>query len=142
QEDKFVAGRVATLLWNLWQNRNDELWNNTKLSPTQIGHKAHQMWQRWIEANQMRSRSQQDSRMHGITTWTKPREGWIKCNEDAGFFHGRCITTVACCARNSNGELQVHRSRQYHLKLTTLEGEGLALYDAVHLAIQQGDGTL
>ncbi|CAJ2631804.1 unnamed protein product [Trifolium pratense] len=83
-EDKFVAGRVATLRWNLWQNRNDELWNNTKLSPTQIGHKAHQMWQRWFEANHMRSRSQQDSRMHGITTWTKPREGWIKCNVDAG----------------------------------------------------------
>ncbi|MCI64069.1 hypothetical protein A2U01_0085326, partial [Trifolium medium] len=39
---------------------------------------------------------------------------------------------------NSNGELQHAQTRQYHLKLTTLEGEDLALYDAVHLAIQPG----
>jgi hypothetical protein len=31
QEDQNVAGRVATLIWNLWQNRNKEVCNNSKL---------------------------------------------------------------------------------------------------------------
>ncbi|MCI22425.1 eukaryotic translation initiation factor 3 subunit C [Trifolium medium] len=96
------------------------------------------MWQQWFDAKQMQFNNQQSRRTHNITTWTKPRGGWIKCNVDASFFHNRGITTVACCFRNSNGEFQHAQTRQYNMKLSTLEGEGLALFDAVQLAIQHG----
>jgi hypothetical protein len=46
-ENSTTAGRAAVLIWNLWQNRNDQVWNNTKLSARQVGLKAAKMWEDW-----------------------------------------------------------------------------------------------
>ncbi|MCH93689.1 hypothetical protein A2U01_0014641 [Trifolium medium] len=46
-ENVINAGKAAVLLWNLWQNRNNCVWNNNKLSARQIGMKAGQMWDDW-----------------------------------------------------------------------------------------------
>ncbi|GAU21836.1 hypothetical protein TSUD_176820 [Trifolium subterraneum] len=94
-EDRNVAGRVATLIWNLWQNRIEEVWNNSKLLPVQA------------------------PRVQNNTRWMKLQEGWIKCNVDAVLFIDQGITTTV--REHSNGELQYAQSRQYNLKLSTLE---------------------
>ncbi|MCI59293.1 hypothetical protein A2U01_0080548 [Trifolium medium] len=66
---------------------------------------------------------QQAPRVQNNTRWVKLQERWIKCNVEAGFFIDQGITTIACCARNSNDELQYAQTRQYNLKLSTLEGD-------------------
>ncbi|MCI09498.1 pentatricopeptide repeat-containing protein, partial [Trifolium medium] len=46
-DNKQVAGKIAVLLWCIWQNRNNEVWNNSKLSAQQIGMQAANMWNEW-----------------------------------------------------------------------------------------------
>ncbi|PNX56006.1 hypothetical protein L195_g049640, partial [Trifolium pratense] len=36
-EEREVAGRFAVMIWMLWNNRYDWLWNKEKKSATQIG---------------------------------------------------------------------------------------------------------
>ncbi|CAJ2669264.1 unnamed protein product [Trifolium pratense] len=40
----------AVMIWMLWNNRNDRLWNKEKKSATQIGMQAFQMWNDWFKA--------------------------------------------------------------------------------------------
>ncbi|PNY14494.1 hypothetical protein L195_g011175 [Trifolium pratense] len=46
-ENAKTAGMAAVLIWNLWQNRNNCVWNDNKLSARQIGMKVGQMWNDW-----------------------------------------------------------------------------------------------
>jgi hypothetical protein len=43
-EDKAKAGRFAVLVWVLWNNRNDWVWNNEKEAEWQLGVKALCLW--------------------------------------------------------------------------------------------------
>ncbi|MCH92214.1 hypothetical protein A2U01_0013150, partial [Trifolium medium] len=42
-----TAGKVAVLIWHIWQNRNNQVWNDSKLSARQVGKKAVQSWEEW-----------------------------------------------------------------------------------------------
>jgi hypothetical protein len=57
---------------------------------------------------------------------------------DAGFFKHQGITTTACCTRNSDGEFLCAQTKQYSSNMSILEGEGMALLDAVKLATLKG----
>ncbi|PNX84958.1 pentatricopeptide repeat-containing protein, partial [Trifolium pratense] len=46
-EDRDVAGKMAFLVWSLWKNRNNCVWNNTKETGQQIGIKTVCMWRDW-----------------------------------------------------------------------------------------------
>ncbi|GAU46665.1 hypothetical protein TSUD_184530 [Trifolium subterraneum] len=46
-ESSDTVGRVAMLLWCIWQNRNDKLWNDNVQMPHQIGRHAFDTWNDW-----------------------------------------------------------------------------------------------
>jgi cell division protein FtsW (lipid II flippase) len=39
-ESQLVAGKVAVLLWIIWQNRNNKVWNDTCTHAQQLGTQA------------------------------------------------------------------------------------------------------
>jgi hypothetical protein len=45
KESNSDASKVAILLWFIWQNRNNLVWNNNKSSAHQLGIQAVQYWQ-------------------------------------------------------------------------------------------------
>ncbi|MCH93173.1 pentatricopeptide repeat-containing protein [Trifolium medium] len=47
KEDRDVAGRMALLVWSLWNNRNNCVWNIIKEAGQQIGIKSECMWREW-----------------------------------------------------------------------------------------------
>ncbi|PNX67957.1 hypothetical protein L195_g055906 [Trifolium pratense] len=47
KEDRDVAGRMALLVWSLWNNRNNCVWNSIKEAGQQIGIKSECMWREW-----------------------------------------------------------------------------------------------
>ncbi|MCH85217.1 pentatricopeptide repeat-containing protein, partial [Trifolium medium] len=75
KERKEVAGRVAVMIWILWNHRNNWLWNNEKMNASQLGGQAFQMWNDWFIAQNF----QQDTRS-GTTTC-----GWC-IRDEAGMF--------------------------------------------------------
>jgi ribonuclease HI len=72
------------------------------------------------------------------TCWNKPSQGWIKINVDAAFFRDQGMTSVACCVRDETGSFICAKTRTFNTVLTVLEGEALALLEAIRLAVHHG----
>jgi hypothetical protein len=52
RESKEVAGKMALLLWVIWQNRNNFVWNEAKITARQVGFEVASMWEDWIAVNE------------------------------------------------------------------------------------------
>jgi hypothetical protein len=44
EEDRAIAGQFAVLLWMVWNNRNDKVWNGKNEAGRSMGYKALQFW--------------------------------------------------------------------------------------------------
>jgi hypothetical protein len=53
--DKHAAGLFATLIWVLWNNRNNSIWNNTKEPGRSLGYKAKHLWEEWFSVQHIQS---------------------------------------------------------------------------------------
>jgi hypothetical protein len=69
------------------------------------------------------------------SVWEKPRETWLKCNVDAVFHDRQHITSFACCVRDSCGQFIQAQTKWQRANMTVLEGEAVALLDAIHFAV-------
>ncbi|PNX78462.1 hypothetical protein L195_g034440, partial [Trifolium pratense] len=54
-EDYETIGRVASLFWSIWHNRNDKIWNDNVRTPSQVGRAAFDHWSEWFAVHKMRS---------------------------------------------------------------------------------------
>ncbi|MCI49377.1 hypothetical protein A2U01_0070621, partial [Trifolium medium] len=52
-EDNATIGRVASLFWCIWHNRNDKIWNDNIQSPSQVGRMAFVVWNEWFTVHQL-----------------------------------------------------------------------------------------
>ncbi|GAU26476.1 hypothetical protein TSUD_294450 [Trifolium subterraneum] len=52
-ESSDIVGRVAMLLWCIWQNCNDKLWNDNVQTPRQIGRYAFHSWNDWYSVHKL-----------------------------------------------------------------------------------------
>jgi hypothetical protein len=91
-EAKQVAGKVAVMLWCIWQNRNNFVWNNNKMSAQQIGMQADHMWHEWAMAQGLLDEQQQEVQLLQVDSlelqqWQPPPLSYVKCNVDASFFN-------------------------------------------------------
>jgi hypothetical protein len=89
-EEYNTAGQFSMLLWTLWNNRNDKVWNGTQEAGRRLGYKALQAWHEWASVQQEKLTSVQQQQ---TITWQKPPLGWSKCNFDLGFI--RILTKKA-----------------------------------------------
>ncbi|CAJ2668572.1 unnamed protein product [Trifolium pratense] len=137
-EDYATIGRVAMLLWSIWHNRNDKIWNVNVRSPNQIGRAAFDQWNEWIAVHKLRSNDDHDVPPVSTIQWEKPRIGWLKCNVDAAFFVGAGRTAMGACFRNSSGEFMAGITQWQQLTLSTEEGEAWALLQAMNEAKSRG----
>jgi hypothetical protein len=138
-ENIHVAGKVAVLIWHIWQNRNDQVWNNNKLSARQVGIKAAQSWEEWALVQGLNEEyhatvlQQNNSGMQQHITdmhaaqWQPPRPGILKCNVDASFFEAAGYTGWGWCLRDHRGRFILAGSNLIQGRLSTLEGEAMAL---------------
>ncbi|GAU48756.1 hypothetical protein TSUD_185510 [Trifolium subterraneum] len=67
-ESSDIVGRVAMLLWYIWQNRNDKLWNDNVQMPRQIGRHAFDAWNDWTSMG-LCFRDNSGHFMAGMTQW-------------------------------------------------------------------------
>ena len=69
-----------------------------------------------------------------ISVWEKPCETWLKCNVDVAFHVSNHLTSFACCVRDSCGQFIRAHTKWQRSNMTVLEGEAVALLDAIHFA--------
>jgi hypothetical protein len=134
--DMSTSGKVAMLSWVLWNNRNNWVWNQTKESGQQLGYKAIRLWNEWNEVQSISNglRGQEQHRLQ----WQKPQQLWLKCNVDAGFHHESERTSVGWCVRDTMGRFILAGSSWMNGKCALMEGEALAVLEAMNEMHQRG----
>jgi hypothetical protein len=102
-ETKEVAGLFAMPTWVLWQNRNNKIWHETHETGRNLGLKARSLWEEWRDMQQVQIGSSNTAQQQQRYIWEKPRQGWYKCNVDAGFHKELNKTSTVWCLRDRTG---------------------------------------
>ncbi|XP_045791665.1 uncharacterized protein LOC123886388 [Trifolium pratense] len=126
-ENSDTVGRVTMLLWSIWHNRNDKVWNDNVQMSSQIGRHAFDAWNDWYSVHKLQ---------YEFTTIPNP--GWVKCNVDVAFVTGSGKTSMGLCFRNSNGQFMAGVTQCQQSVISTLEGEAWALLLAMKEANHRG----
>ncbi|KAK2420530.1 hypothetical protein QL285_031245 [Trifolium repens] len=100
KEPKETAGQFAVLAWVLWQNRNNQVWNNVQETGRCLGLKARCLWN---EAQLVQHGPLPSTQQQQPLRWEKPQYGWYKCNIDAGFHKELNKTSTGWCLRDHMG---------------------------------------
>ncbi|GAU20296.1 hypothetical protein TSUD_337770 [Trifolium subterraneum] len=102
-ESSDTIGRVAMLLWCIWQNRNDKLWNDNVQMPRQIERHAFDAWNDWYSVHKLQSNNVSGTTEADVVRWEKPALDWVKCNVDVAFVSGSGRTSMGLCFRDNSG---------------------------------------
>ncbi|GAU23341.1 hypothetical protein TSUD_237950 [Trifolium subterraneum] len=137
-ESSAKVGRVAMLLWCIWQNRNDKLWNDNVQTPRQIGRYAFDAWNDWYSVHKLQSNGDSRTAEADLVRWKKPTLGWVKCNVDVAFVPGSGRTSVGLCFRNNRGQVMAGMTQWQQTVMSSVEGEAWALLLAMEEARYKG----
>ncbi|KAK2427144.1 hypothetical protein QL285_025742 [Trifolium repens] len=130
-ESRDTVGRVAMLLWCIWHNRNDKLWNDNAKLPSQIGRHASDDWNDWYSVHVLQRNSVTMDTTSGLVRWKKQAPGWVEFNVDVAFITGTRKTSIGLCFRDSNGEFIGGMIQWQPAVISTAEGEAWALFLAL-----------
>jgi ribonuclease HI len=138
-EDAEKARMFAMVAWVLWNNRNNKVWNEVAEPARNLGFKAKHMWEEWytVFKQQQQGRISLAGHQHA-TTWEKPIQGWYKCNVDAGFHKELNKTSTGWCLRDHMGRFIRAETTWLEGNCSIMEGESIALLEALHAMEQQG----
>jgi ribonuclease HI len=137
-EDREVAGRFAVMVWMLWNNRNNAVWNGEREHGSRLGVKAYQQWLDWkIAQNIQQQSSNINAQQQQVVQWQKPPTGWLKCNTDAAFHNDSNQTSAGWILRDHLGRFVMAGTTWIQGKCSSLEGEAIALFEAIKAKEQQ-----
>jgi hypothetical protein len=72
-----------------------------------------------------------------IQVWTKPQQGWIKCNVDAATFYGNTIMGYKICFRNSTGNFLLGKLDFNYSFVIVLEAETIGRLESIKMTISK-----
>ncbi|XP_045802711.1 uncharacterized protein LOC123896357 [Trifolium pratense] len=116
-------GRVATLLWSIWQHRNDVVWNDSPSLPNQVERIAYDAWNDWFAVHHLKHDENYIFAPPTTDRWEKPHICWVKCNVDAAFFVETRVVTMSACFLDHGGNFVAGFTQRQHVTLSTVEGE-------------------
>jgi ribonuclease HI len=129
-------------MWFIWQNRNSLVWNDSSTNAQQLGTQAAIYWNQWAAINGLLEDQQQ---RHQPTTaaaiigqWQQPPHGYLKCNVDASFFTAATSTGCGWVLRDYRGHFKLAGTNIVPSPFSVLEGEAMALIEAMEKVIQRG----
>ncbi|GAU20408.1 hypothetical protein TSUD_12260 [Trifolium subterraneum] len=141
-EDNAMLGRVSSLFWCIWHNRNDKIWNDNVQSPSQVGRIAFAVWNEWSTFHQLRRHNIAPVADPRPVRWEKPGVEWIKCNVDAAFVARSSITSMGLCFRDTNGQFVADLTQWQQSVYSIVEGEAWTLLHVMKEAIHRGFGRV
>ncbi|GAU34295.1 hypothetical protein TSUD_20010 [Trifolium subterraneum] len=137
-ESSDIVGRVAMLLWCIWKNRNDKLWNDNVQMPRQIGRHVFDAWNDWYSVHKLQSNNVSGTTEVDVVRWEKPALDWVKCNVDVAFVSGFGRTSMRFCFRDNSGHFMAGMTQCQQTVISSVEGETWALLLAMEEARHRG----
>ncbi|KAK2399000.1 hypothetical protein QL285_048880 [Trifolium repens] len=142
KESNMDASKVAVLLWFIWQNRNNYVWNDSKSSAQQVGMQAAHYWYQWATINGLLQDHQQLDQQQPVDNtlvqWQQPALGFLKCNVDASFFNTVGASGWGWCLRDWRGQFKLAGSNFVKSSLSIMEGEAMAVIEAMEEMMERG----
>ncbi|GAU25475.1 hypothetical protein TSUD_71290 [Trifolium subterraneum] len=95
----------AALLWSIWQQRNNKVWQNRNETIHVVCDRARNLLMEWNVAQEQQHQQQRRTvpQQHAVSVWSKPPLGRYKCNVDASFSIRRNRTEIGICIRDDQG---------------------------------------
>ncbi|GAU29062.1 hypothetical protein TSUD_278180, partial [Trifolium subterraneum] len=137
-ESSDTVGRVAMLLWCIWHNRNDKLWNDNVQLPHQIGIHVFDAWNDWYSVHKLQSNNLSGTTEADLVRCEKPALDWVKCNIDVAFVSGSGRTSMSLCFRDSSGHFMAGMTQWQQTVISSVEGEAWTLLLAMEEARHRG----
>jgi ribonuclease HI len=128
--ERSVAGKAAMLLWSIWSNRNNYVWNHEKEMGQQLGHKALCLWLEWYVVQREFASDVQQVPLQQLD-WQPPPRDKYKCNVDVGVHDEARKTSTGWCVRDYRGHFIMGGSSWINGRCSSNEGEALALLEAM-----------
>jgi ribonuclease HI len=142
QESDIAASRTATLMWFIWQNRNNNVWNDSSSNAHQLGTQAATYWNQWAAIHRLLEDQQQREQPTTVSAnlgqWQQPPHGSLKCNVDASFFTAAASTGWGWVLRDYHGQFILAGTNLISSPLSVVEGEAMALIETMEEVIQRG----
>jgi ribonuclease HI len=132
------AGIFATLVWVLWNNRNNKIWNDTTEQGRSLGYKAKHLWEEWFSVQHIQSGQHTPVQQQQVLRWQKPPYCWYKCNIDAAFHSEQQRTSAGWILRDHHGMFVRAGTTWVEGNCSVIEGEALALLTALRELQEQG----
>ncbi|MCI15681.1 cytochrome P450, partial [Trifolium medium] len=89
------AAMFACILWSIWKQRNNQIWNNVTDAQSFVFSRAATMLHDWravrtaattsAATTSAETTSSTSTQVEAHQTWRKPMAGRVKCNIDASF---------------------------------------------------------
>ncbi|MCI19881.1 polynucleotidyl transferase ribonuclease H fold, partial [Trifolium medium] len=117
-ESATMAGNVAMIVWCIWYNRNNWVWNGVKDTAKEVMQAVHMLGE-WRAVNTVQKNNsstaaatansgsataelllQQAPQGAELMRWQKPRDGCWKCNVDASLSQNPSATGWGWCVRD------------------------------------------
>ncbi|XP_073120389.1 uncharacterized protein [Henckelia pumila] len=97
---------VATeIMWSVWKNRNDVVWNRKGKSPAMIFYSAMELRTCWVGITSQTTQPPSFQLQNAFSRWTPPPTTHLKCNVnvDVALFTKPPHMGFECLLRNSGG---------------------------------------
>ncbi|KAL1090810.1 hypothetical protein V6Z11_D07G115200 [Gossypium hirsutum] len=98
--DIVTAQSYIIVLWSVWLHRNLFIWTGTAASPTHMIQTADNFLQHWVERTEGAPNVVNDFR----ASWSRPEQGFLKCNVDAATFSNAGCTSFTTVLRDHDGQ--------------------------------------
>ncbi|KAK6118703.1 hypothetical protein DH2020_047560 [Rehmannia glutinosa] len=91
------------IIWALWKNRNESVWNGIIQSPTHIVNFASSTMIQWEAAQKAELKDWRIKPGDGAIAWNKPKHDAIKCNVDGAIFAQKGLIGFGCVVHDGQG---------------------------------------
>jgi ribonuclease HI len=122
------------MLWSIWPNRNNTIWNQKSLSANEIYNMAQRELHEWQTAQHHKKRGS----VHTATQHVQHVQFDYVCNVDASFDQARGSTSFGCCLRDMEGNFVAAYTGWCPAYMRIYEGEAYALLEAMNWIRQRG----
>ncbi|XP_073014635.1 uncharacterized protein [Primulina eburnea] len=138
-----IVGKIAMILWSVWKQRNNKLWNDSILPSAQATTSGYSFLCEWIEAKaRSRFNAQNQHPQNGVHNgndkvhWKLPPPTFVKCNVDVAFFKDQRVIGFGMVIRDDKGQFVAARTAFKEGLPSIQEGEAMGLLEAINWVTQ------
>ncbi|XP_075475775.1 uncharacterized protein LOC142511746 [Primulina tabacum] len=127
------VGKSVMIMWCLWKQKNDKLWNNKHCTSSHLVHGAIQRLYDWLKAKEKGSLFNPNVQSVDpiCKRWHKHPPHFLKCNTYATIFTDNNTFGLRCILRDENGDFMTCRVQHAPGNPMVKECEVLHLFNAI-----------